>query len=98
MEMELKKAKKTEKRAKAETRTDSSKVYELGFLLVPSVGNEKVQTEVAALADVLAKNGAEMISSENPILIDLAYPMLKVIHAHREKCYQAYFGWMKFEI
>jgi hypothetical protein len=24
--------------------------------------------------------------------------MVKVIHAHREKCNQGYFGWMKFEI
>src|SRR6185369_8743907 len=66
-------------------------------ILLPSVG-DKVSAEVEALSGVITKNGGEMIASENPVMIDLEYQMVKVIHAHREKCNEGYFGWMKFEI
>src|SRR5258708_4021358 len=98
MEKELKKAKKTEKGPKMEPKTDTSKFYELGFILVPSLSAELVTLEVKKLTDLFIKAGGTQISGEAPVLIDLAYQMVKVIHAHREKCTQGYFGWMKFEI
>lgn len=95
---ERRSSKKVEKGPKIEARTDTSKIYELGYIFLPSIAPDKIQTEVAVISHEFTKRGGEMISSENPVLIDLAYPMLKVIHAHREKCLQGYFGWMKFEI
>jgi ribosomal protein S6 len=99
MEKELKRDKiSKEKAPKVAPKTDTSKVYELGYILLPSLSDEQMHNEVKTLSSLVSKNGGDMISSENPILIDLAYPMLKVVQTTREKCYQGYFGWMKFEI
>lgn len=98
MEMDKKNSKKAEKSPKIESKTDTSKFYELGFILVPSLSVDDVQGEVKKITDLFVNAGGEMISGEAPVLIDLAYEMVKVIHAHREKCTQGYFGWMKFEI
>lgn len=95
---DLKKARKAEKGPKIEPKTDTSKFYELGFLIVPSLSPDQVTAEVKKLSDLFVKAGGTQVSGEAPVLIDLAYQMVKVIHAHREKCTQGYFGWMKFEI
>jgi ribosomal protein S6 len=78
-------------------KTDSSKIYELGYILVASIPEEKIADEVASLKDLLVANGADVVSSEDPILIDLAYSMTKVVSAQRQKYSRGYFGWIKFE-
>jgi len=78
-------------------KTDSSKIYELGYILVSSLPDEKIADEVSSLKDFLATNGAEVVSSEDPILIDLAYSMTKVVSTQRQKYSRGYFGWVKFE-
>lgn len=83
--------------SKIANKTDSSKIYELGYILVSSLPDEKIADEVASLKDLLATNGAEVVSSEDPILIDLAYSMTKVVSAQRQKYGRGYFGWVKFE-
>jgi ribosomal protein S6 len=83
--------------SKVASKTDSSKIYELGYILVSSLPDEKIADEVASLKDLLTTNGAEVISSEDPILIDLAYSMTKVVAAQRQKYSRGYFGWVKFE-
>ncbi|MEY4602282.1 MAG: hypothetical protein RL292_223 [Candidatus Parcubacteria bacterium] len=83
--------------SKIAPKTDSSKIYELGYILVASIPEEKIALEVASLKDLLTTNGAEVVSSEDPILIDLAYSMTKVVAAQRQKYSRGYFGWVKFE-
>ncbi len=83
--------------SKVAPKTDSSKIYELGYILVASIPEEKIADEVASLKDLLTTNGAEVVSSEDPILIDLAYSMTKVVAAQRQKYSRGYFGWVKFE-
>jgi len=83
--------------SKIAPKTDSSKIYELGYILVSSLPDEKIADEVASLKDLLTTNGAEVVSSEDPILIDLAYSMTKVVAAQRQKYSRGYFGWIKFE-
>jgi len=78
-------------------KTDSSKIYEIGYILVASLPEEKIGEEVASLKDLLVKNESEVISSEDPILIDLAYSMVKVVSTERQKYSRGYFGWIKFE-
>ncbi len=78
--------------------TDSSKFYELGYLLLPTLSAEQAVKEMDALGALFTSRGGQFISGEMPIMIDLAYPMLKVIHANRQKCDEGYFGWMKYEI
>ncbi|MBI5126381.1 MAG: 30S ribosomal protein S6 [Candidatus Taylorbacteria bacterium] len=77
---------------------DGSKVYEVGYIIVPSVPEEKVQSHVDALKALLAKNKAEIIADENPTLRPLAYRMQKKIGATNHKFDQGYFGWIKFEL
>ena len=89
--------KENTKLSKAANKTDTSKIYELGYILVSSLPDEKIAEEVGSIKTLLAKNGAELVSSEDPILIDLAYPMVKVVSAQRQKYSRGYFGWVKFE-
>ncbi len=75
-----------------------SRIYELGFHIVPSIAEEKLPAEVAALKDLLEKHGALFISEEFPKLRPLSYVMTKVIGAKHLKFDTAYFGWIKFEM
>jgi ribosomal protein S6 len=85
------------KLSKTANKTDTSKIYELGYILVSSLPDEKIAEEVESIKTLLANNGAEVISSEDPILIDLAYSMVKVVSTQRQKYSRGYFGWVKFE-
>jgi ribosomal protein S6 len=69
------------------SKTDS-KVYEIGYILVPSLPAEKVGEQVSAFAAILANNSAVVIAEEAPSFISLAYEMDKRDHG--------YFGWIKF--
>lgn len=73
-----------------------SSVYEVSYLLLPTLALEQVPGEVASIKEALS-SGGEVISSEDPVLIDLAYPMTKVVQTVRHKASTGYFGWVKFE-
>lgn len=74
-------------------------VYEIGYLVVPSVPEEKLEAETKALASILADAGAAVVAEEAPHKEDLAYTMRKkTVSGSYENCDQAYFGWIKFEI
>ena len=73
-------------------------VYELSYLLLPSLANEQVPGIAASLKEQLTALGGAIISDENPVLIDLAYSMTKVVQTLRHKATSAYFGWIKFEM
>jgi ribosomal protein S6 len=77
---------------------DRSQVYEIGYLLVSSIPEEKVATEVASLKETLSKKGAEFIGEEAPELITLAYTMIKKVGTLNQRFDQGYFGWLKFEL
>jgi ribosomal protein S6 len=99
MEKEVKnKEKKVKKAKKASNKTDTSKVYEVSFILLPSLSEEAVLKEFESIVKEISSNNGEVISSENPVLVDLAYPMVKVVSVERHKCVKGYFGWIKFEM
>lgn len=77
---------------------DNATVYEVSYLLLPSLALEQVPGKAAALKDALTSLGGEIISLESPVLIDLSYSMTKVVQTTRHKVSKAYFGWMKFEM
>jgi len=85
----------TEKEGREDADT---RVYELGYNIVSSIPEEKLAAEVAAIKDVLEKNGAVVISEDFPKLKHLTYTMTKVIGPKHSKYDTAYFGWVKFEI
>lgn len=74
------------------------KVYEIGYVLVSSIPEEKVGTVIAGLKDLLKEKGAEMIAEGAPELRTLAYKMVKKIGPSNHKFTQGYFGWVKFEL
>ncbi|NDB58795.1 hypothetical protein EB001_10135 [bacterium] len=77
---------------------DRSQVYEIGYLLVSSIPEEKVADEVNSLKEILSKKGAEFISEEAPELRTLAYTMVKKIGPSNYRFDKGYFGWFKFEL
>lgn len=77
---------------------DRMQVYEIGYLLVSSIPEEKVASEVEVLKAILTKKGAEFIGEEAPELKTLAYAMVKKIGPTNHTFDKGYFGWIKFEL
>lgn len=73
------------------------KIYEVGYHILPTVGDERVGAEVTAIKDIIEGEKGTIFAEEFPKSVDLAYPMAKVKHNKRAVYTSAYFGWMKFE-
>lgn len=78
--------------------TPEPRVYELGYILMPTVNEGNLQTERDALVALITRSKGIVISEGQPELIDLAYPMSKIINNKRQTFSQGYFGWIKFDI
>ena len=74
----------------------NSRVYELGYLLVPTLSEEDVPVTFGNLKELVSSLGGIAISDEMPKMLTLAYPMVKVVANIRNKFKTAYFGWVKF--
>lgn len=74
----------------------NSRVYELGYLLVPTISEEDVPVSYGNLKDMVSSFGGSVISDEMPKMMQLAYQMVKVVSNVRNKFNTAYFGWIKF--
>jgi len=72
------------------------RVYELGYLLVPTEASEGIPAIYGNLKELVLSFGGEIIADEMPRIIQLAYTMLKVYKNVRSKYDTAYFGWIKF--
>lgn len=77
---------------------EKMQVYEIGYMLVSSIPEEKVASEVATLKEALSKKGADFIGEEAPELRTLAYTMIKKIGPTNHRFDKGYFGWFKFEL
>jgi len=73
-----------------------SRVYELGYLLVPTIAPEDVPKSYGNLKELISSFGGEFIADEMPKAIPLAYTMEKDTANIRSKFTNAYFGWIKF--
>ncbi len=74
----------------------NSKVYELGYLLTPTIKEEDIGVNYGNLKELVSSFGGEIIMDEMPKIISLAYAMQKVTSNVRKKFNTAYFGWIKF--
>ncbi len=74
------------------------KVYEVGYLLLPSLAEENLAQEVALIKAVVEKNNGTFISEDFPKLRNLTYTMSKLIDTKKQKFDKGYFGWVKFEV
>lgn len=86
---------------------EETRIYEIGYLIIPTVPEAEVTREITALKDILDKEQAALISEEFPKLRQLAYPMQKRASFSADSFVKAgegyhrygsgYFGWVKFE-
>ena len=72
-------------------------VYEVGYLMVPSIAEENLGGEVTSFKDMLVGFGVTVISDEYPKMTELAYEMSRSIANKKQKFSYGYFGWIKFE-
>ncbi|HLP44067.1 MAG TPA: 30S ribosomal protein S6 [Candidatus Nanoarchaeia archaeon] len=73
-------------------------VYEVGYLIMPTVAEDNLTQEVSWLNDMITSHKGEIISEEFPKLRSLVYTMEKVLESKHQKINEAYFGWVKFEL
>lgn len=89
-----------------ENTTNSSKgdfapeprVYELGYLVMPSVDEGDLTSQRDALVALITRFNGIVIDEGQPVLIDLAYKMERLINNKKHMYSQAYFGWIKFDV
>src|SRR5687767_5604846 len=74
-----------------------AQVYEVGYLILPSIPEDDLPKVVDSIRKVITENGAKELDSEAPFRRELAYPLTKVVGASRYVVNDAYIGWMKFE-
>ena len=74
------------------------RVYEVGYLLLPSISEEQLPEYVSEIKKLINDAGGQLISEENPKFRHLAYEMTKLIGTRNERFTSAYFGWIKFEM
>jgi len=72
-------------------------VYEVGYIMLPTIAEENLGEEVTLFKDMFIEKGAVFISDEYPKLIELAYEMSRSIANKKQKFSYGYFGWVKFE-
>ncbi|PIP55609.1 MAG: hypothetical protein COX06_02345 [Candidatus Zambryskibacteria bacterium CG22_combo_CG10-13_8_21_14_all_42_17] len=82
----------------SESLTGEKTVYEIGYLILPSISEDKISDVVDAIRKVIAKEGGTEIDAEAPFKENLAYTMSKTIGASRYVLSDAYLGWIKFEV
>ncbi len=79
-----------------EIKGGDARVYEVGYLLAPTIAGEEIPAVYGNLKELVGSLGGEVIADEMPRQIDLAYQMLHVFQNKRQKFNTAYFGWVKF--
>lgn len=75
----------------------SLSVYEVGYLMVPTIAEENLGAEVSEFKETLTNLGATFIADEHPKMMELAYEMSRSIANKKQKFSYGYFGWVKFE-
>lgn len=81
------------------TTQDETSVYEIGYLLVSSIPEEKVPEEAEAVKKIITTAGSTIIAEEAPHKENLAYTISKKnVSGGYERYDVAHFGWVKFEL
>jgi ribosomal protein S6 len=76
---------------------EGGRIYELAYLLVPTLEGEAVDEKFQSLKSYLVTKGAEMVSEDTPRLIELQYEMSRTIANKKTWFDEAHFGWVKFD-
>lgn len=73
-------------------------VYEIGYLVLPSIPADSLDGVVANITKTFENEGGTRIDGETPFMNDLAYEMSKQVGARKYVVREAYIGWVKFEL
>jgi ribosomal protein S6 len=89
----------TEEATQQDQYTDeTSRLYELGFHLIPSIADDKLEQETSALRQLIEQYAGEITEEHAPTHMQLAYAMEHRTQHGRATYETAYFGWIKFEM
>ena len=75
----------------------SVRIYEIGYLIVPSVKEEDLEKIVGAVRAEIEKAGGSFIAEGAPSMTRLAYAIALRVGDRTEEHDRGYFGWIKFE-
>ncbi len=81
----------------AETDLGTSRIYEIGYIIVPTVAEDAVEQAVAAIRTPITDAGGSFIAEGAPSLMRLAYEMTAREGDKNVDYDRGYFGWLKFE-
>ena len=81
-----------------EEKENEGRIYEVGYLLVPTISEEELPVTYGNLKELVVSLGGDIISDDMLRMIDLAYPMYKTLQNVITKFDNAYFGWVKFSM
>jgi ribosomal protein S6 len=82
----------------ASKETGESRIYEVGFHIVPIVAEENLSEETTFIRDAITNAGGEIISEGAPSKMKLAYAVDVEVGGDRKTFNTSYFGWIKFEL
>lgn len=89
---------KLDKQVEEELELRDPRVYELGYILVPQIKDEDLDKEIDAVRKIITDDGGLPISEGRATLMEIAYPMDKIVDNQRQTYTKGYFGWIKFDV
>ena len=75
----------------------ASRVYEVGYHIIPTVKEESVEGVVATIRAIIEKAGGSFIAEGAPVLTKLSYAMVAREGDKNVQYDRGFFGWIKFE-
>jgi ribosomal protein S6 len=82
-----------------EEKFQDKNLYELGYLLVPTINADKIPEEVSVLRNALESFDGVIQSEEQPKMKKLSYEVSQDLAGGKRNKYEdAYFGWMRFDL
>ena len=77
---------------------EATRVYEIGYHIVPTVPEEGVEETVNTLRKGIESAGGTFIAEGTPTLVRLAYSIEGGVGGRANEHDRGYFGWLKFEV
>lgn len=76
----------------------AARVYEIGYLLAPSLTEEGIEKAVSGIRQSIEKEGGSFVAEGAPSMTRLSYAIETQEGGKRVEHDRAYFGWIKFEL
>ncbi|MEX0934807.1 MAG: 30S ribosomal protein S6 [Candidatus Paceibacterota bacterium] len=74
------------------------KLYELGYHIVPTIAQGKIEDTVREISSLVEKHGGSVRGGEFPEMRDLAYSVTQRTDSGKKEYKTAYFGWMNIDL